>query len=209
MRTPVTRKTLSDHWTYNWWKYLLVLIAATIGWNLIFTMTEYRSPADKTITIYTNRVDDSTKPLAALLEDIVSRVAPDNETTSIASITNDSTYRSMQISTYIGTGMGGFYLLDGDDFQQYAAGGAFVPLEDEEEITAALEETGLDADKGRRTDSDTYERHLFGIPVSSLTGLKDCGVNTDNAYIAVVAGQANQENLIKVLAQLIRETAQR
>ena len=52
MKTPVTRASLKQHLTYNWWKYLLLAALSFFLVDLLYTVTAYRSPADKRVELY-------------------------------------------------------------------------------------------------------------------------------------------------------------
>ena len=47
MKTPVNAASLKHHLTYNWWKYVLALLAGTMLVNLVFTVTAPRVPEEK------------------------------------------------------------------------------------------------------------------------------------------------------------------
>ena len=52
MRTPVNGRTLRQHFTYNWWKYLLVIACGIFLVDLLFTVTAPRTPEDKKVEFY-------------------------------------------------------------------------------------------------------------------------------------------------------------
>ena len=52
MKTPVNARTLRQHLTYNWWKYLLIAVLAFGLVDLLYAVTAYRSPRDKTVGLY-------------------------------------------------------------------------------------------------------------------------------------------------------------
>ena len=60
MKTPVTKDTLRNHFTYSWWKYLLLCVIGVVGWNLVFTMTAYRPPEDKKVDFIVSALGEQT-----------------------------------------------------------------------------------------------------------------------------------------------------
>ena len=52
MKTPLTKERLKHHLAYNSWKYLLLVVLCVLGWNLIYTTTAYRPPAEKIVDVY-------------------------------------------------------------------------------------------------------------------------------------------------------------
>ena len=35
MKTPLTKKRIQDHLTYAWWKYILLIVIAGMGWAFL------------------------------------------------------------------------------------------------------------------------------------------------------------------------------
>ena len=52
MKTPVTSVRLKQHLTYNWWKYLLIVLVAVGLVDLVYSVTAYRPPREKTVGFY-------------------------------------------------------------------------------------------------------------------------------------------------------------
>lgn len=196
MKTTVNAGTLKHHFTYNWWKYALVLLAGTFLVNLIFTVTTPQIPEDKRVDLYVIGYANQEK-LNAWLEDIRQKEMPDMETITSAVSYPDQTYGAMILTTYIAAQEGDLYLLSRDDFLSYAAAGAFAPLEEDQELMAIFNEAGLDLRRGWRTLSESGETHLFGIPLDMLPGLSTlCYV--ENGFLAVTMYNGNMENVMKL-----------
>ena len=56
MNTPITRESLKDHFSYNWWKYLLVVVTAYFVFGprpigLLYTVTTH-TPPEKEVSFY-------------------------------------------------------------------------------------------------------------------------------------------------------------
>lgn len=52
MDIRVTKKRLNDHLSYDWWKYIAILIACIFFWSLVFTMASPRLADGKKMEIY-------------------------------------------------------------------------------------------------------------------------------------------------------------
>ena len=52
MKTPVNAESLKHHITYSWWKYALIAALCFGLVDLLYTVTAYRPPRDKTIGFY-------------------------------------------------------------------------------------------------------------------------------------------------------------
>ncbi|MGN0747715.1 MAG: hypothetical protein ACI4ML_13625 [Aristaeellaceae bacterium] len=204
MKTPVTKDSLRNHLNYSWWKYLLLICLAAFGWNLIYTMTAYRPPEEKKVNIIVACMGEQ-EQLNAYMEDIRVNEMSDMEEMTSLFMYLDEMYGEMQLSTYIAAGEGDLYILAKDQFQSYAANGAFLPLEEMEGFTELCEAYGIDTDKGWRINTDVRERHLYGIPLSSLPGLKAYLYTNEEYYLSFVCNGGNDENTYKFLQILLRD----
>lgn len=205
MKTPLSKATVRQHLTYNWWKYVLVIALSIVCWSLIYTTTAYRPPADKKVDFYvTSGYGDQTM-LDQYMESIRLSEMSDMEEMSSAFLTNDEYYGAIQLSTYIMAGEGDVYLLDKDSFQNYAASGAFLALEEVPGIVEAAESAGIDLSRGWRTNTEEGGKHLYGIPATALTGLEAYSVSGKDGFLTVTVNGGNDENSLKFLAILLRD----
>ena len=203
MKTPINAETLRHHLTYSWWKYVLVLIGGIFLVNLILTVTTPRIPEDKRVDFYIYGLSDS-ESLNAYMEKIRSEEMPDMEImTSLTMFPNDA-YGPMQLMTYMSAQEGDVFLLTRDEFLSYASSGAFLPLEDDEELMGIFNEAGIDLRRGWRTLADSDETHLYGIPADMLPGLNAL-CYADNGFLTVTVYNGNQENVMKFLRILCRD----
>ena len=51
MQTPLTHKKLQDHFSYSWWKYVLLVVLAFTSWSIIYATTTYRPPEEKKVVL--------------------------------------------------------------------------------------------------------------------------------------------------------------
>ena len=203
MKTPINAETLRHHLTYSWWKYVLVLIAGIFLVNLIFTVTAPRIPEDKRVDFYVYGLSDS-ESLNAYMEKVRSEKMPDMQSmTSLTMFPNDA-YGPMQLMTYMSAQEGDVFLLTRDEFLSYASSGAFLPLEDDEELMGIFNEAGIDLRRGWRTLADSDETHLYGILADMLPGLNAL-CYADNGFLTVTVYNGNQENVMKFLRILCRD----
>lgn len=204
MKTPITKETLRHHWNYSWWKYLTLVLCAIFGWNLIYTTTAYRPPEEKKVVLLATCLGEQ-DDLNAYMESVRLTEMPDMEQMDTMMMFMDETYGAMQLSTYIAAGEGDLYVLSKDDFQSYAASGAFVELDLLDEVADFCDEHELDVSKGWRTNTETGEKHLYGIPLKCLPGLQAYLYGTDDYYLSVVVNNGNQDNVLKFFNILLRD----
>ena len=204
MKTVLNAKTLKDHLAYNWWKYLLALIAGIFLVDLLFTVTAPRVPENKKVDFYIYGYTDS-----AALSDYLARVheaeMADMESVSCNALTMDETYGPMQLTTFIYVGEGDLYLLPREEFLSLASSGAFLPLEGDSELMALCDGAGLNLRRGWRTAENEDTAHLYGIPADLLPGLASYCFTPDG-YLAVLSYGGNTENTVKLLRILVRDT---
>lgn len=192
--TKITKKRIQTHFTYSWWKYVLLAAVAIFGWNLIYTATAYRPPKDKRldVTFATYMLPEETT--SAVRDEILERY-PSLEDSSVVSITyttDDNYYGSMQLSTYMGAGEGDIYVLEKDRFIALAQSGAFLPLDDAI-ASGALDLKGIDVSAGVRMDENGVTA-VYGIPAEALYGMiEGYGVLNTSLYYVVMAYTQNEE----------------
>ncbi len=214
IKTPVTRKKISDHLTYHGWKYVILVIAAIFGWNLIYTQTAYRVPPEKRIDVYIKNGSVNQAAADAFLEKIWKASAPDMELVSATLMAATGDYTSViQMGVWIAAGEGDIYILPASDFKTYASNGAFVPLQKYiDDGTLNVEGTDLNAGKvAAAVDMDEEgnsiyesELQLYGIPLDTYYGYME-GMSLDNRgmVMCILAANGNDENVIPFMNALL------
>ena len=210
IKTPINRKKIRTHITYNFWKYIMVIAAAVFGWDLLYSMTAYKSPEDKRIDLYIQSPLVTEQRVEAFFQPIWEERVPDMEVVDAVMLTSSTQdyYGSMQLTVYIMAQEGDIYMLSSSDFKSFASQGVFLDLQpaiDE----GKLHTEGLDLSAGYVALIDdnglpTGERQLFGIPAASLGGLAEgLGLDTRDMVLSVTAFSGNEENVIRFLDGLI------
>ena len=197
MKTPVNSRTLKQHLTYNWWKYVLALIAGTFLVNLLFTVTNPRIPEDKRVDFYIYGYV-SQERLQPYMDTVHREQMPDMESLSFVTMIPDDAYGPMQLTTYVAVQEGDLYLLPREQFLSLSGSGAFLPLEDQKDLMDFFTEKGLDLRRGWRTLQDSSETHLFGIPAEFLPDLSNFCLAEDG-FLCVLINGGNAENTLKFL----------
>ena len=203
MKTPVTSARLKEHFRYNWWKYLLI-VAVGIGLvDLLYTVTAYHPPREKSLSLYVYGYSDDAR-LAPYLENIRETELPEMEEIISVQMLDDSTYGPMQLMAYFSAGDGDLYLLSRDTFLTYASDGTLVPLEDDPELMALFNSADVSLQSGWRRNTETGETHLYGIPQSRLPGLGLYAYATDG-FLCMPVTTRNRENAAKFMRIICRD----
>ena len=203
MKTPINSRTLRQHLTYSWWKYLLIAVIAFGLVDLLYTVTTYRAPRDKTVGLYVYGYINENE-MNPYLENIHTAEMSDMEEINAYALTLDDTYGPMQLMTYLAAGEGDIYLLPRDQFLNNAMSGSLLPLEDDAELLALFDSKGVSLQNGWRRDTETGETHLYGIPLDKLPGLSQY-VYAQDGYLSVIISSGNKENAVRLLRILCRD----
>lgn len=206
MKTPVTREKIKNHLTYSLWKYALLAIVAIFGWNLIYSVTEYQPPDEKKVILGVYAYADETG-INSYMEQVRQTAMPDMEEMLASIIMPDEMYGDMILSTRIAARECDIYLLPRTQFQNYAAQGAFMPLDVVlPDLVAELEAAGVSLSRGYRTNDELGEKHQYAIPTAAMTELQNLlMVDVSDMYLCVFFETGNNENVLKFFRQLVRD----
>ena len=204
MKTPITLKRLQQHWQYNWWKYALLVCISLLGWNLIYSMTAYRPPQEKVVDVYIYgySIDEG---LQEYLDTVRTEKMTDMEQMDAVVITPDETYGGMVLSTRFAANEGEVYILPKTYFQNYASQGWFLELEGMEGLVEKLEGEDVNLERSWRMNTETGERHLYGIPLSALPGLAAHVVCDEEAWVCLSASGRNDANAYRLLELMVND----
>ncbi len=203
VKTPVNNETLRQHLTYSWWKYVIFAVVAIFGVDLLYTTTAYRSPPEKKVDTYIYGYADEAA-FQSWVDTVHAERMSDMEEMQVLLLTSDPTYGPMQLTTYIAASEGDIYILPRDNYVNLASQGAFIPLEEDQELLDLFSNAGISLQSGWRRETDTGENHLYGIPVSKLPGLKKY-VAVENGFLSILFNCGNEDNCLKFLRILCEE----
>ena len=203
----ITKHRVKNHWTYSWWKYLLMVVCVVFGVNMFFTMTAYRSPEDKKVEIYLCSGWADAEKAQADMWPILMEIAPEQEEMFVANIdlVGQEYYTIMQFTTYVAAQQGDVMLLPRKEFLKYAsddAGGMYADL-------APYIDSGLlDAEEidltGCMLEDASGKMGVFGIPADTLYGFTDYSIDPADSVLVVTAYSGNEETCVKLVNELLK-----
>jgi len=210
LQMPITKRKIQRHFQYSLWKYALVVIGSILVWNLLYTVTRYRSPEDLKVEFYAEGYasQEVYSEMDSLIAQIHSQVMPEMEEVTYSILTLDETYGEMQLMVWISAAQGDVYLLSDERFQRLANGEAMLDL------TPYIDSGALNVD-GLRLRSFTLQTEegtagqtfgTWGIQADELTGLEAMGLFTRGGVLSVLAAGANEEYAIRFLNELLTRT---
>lgn len=200
MKTPVTRKGLHDHFTYSWWKYILLCVLAFMTWSIFYATTAYQPPEEKKVILGVYGVG-AEENITAYMQQVQSIHLPEMEAVEQMYILPDQQYGDMILMTRVAGNECDVYVLPTQQFQSWANQGACQPLEIVlpgliDDLTSAE----ISLSRGRRQNEALGEKHIYGIPCRDLPGADHLlGMNTDDMYICVFHNTGNDENVLRFL----------
>ena len=202
----VTKKWIRHHWSYNWWKYLL-LAALCVGLvDVAFAMTAYRPPEEKKIEVYILNGYCNTAAMRQELEPLFFEAFEDQEELTILNIdlVSGDMYAPMQFSTYVAAEQGDVCLMTASEVQKLAADGADYALMNlAPYIESGVIDTGdIDLTAGTMASS-TGEMGIYAIPADSLDGLTAYGNDPAGSMLCVLDYNGNEETAAGMVNLLI------
>lgn len=201
----ITKKWLKNHWTYNWWKYMLLACVCVMGVNVLFTTTAYRPPEEKKIELYVcnGYVDQQ------VLDEQVSQTFfarfPDQEEMTVMNINlaSQDMYVQMQFTTYLAAQQGDVLLLPESQVYQLAASGADNAFM---ELTPYIESGVINLDKygvqGLTLIDTQGVKGIYAIPADTLYGLFELGNTPENSYLCLTGYSGNEDTAAAVIDML-------
>lgn len=206
MKTPITKVKVQNHFTYYLWKYALLAVVAIFGWNIIYSVTSYRVPDEKSIVlgVYAYGSDSN---INAYMEQVRTDILPEMEEMTTMYIMPDESYGAMILTTRIAARDCDMYVLPREQFQNYAAQGGYMALDEVlPDLVADLEAAGISLSRGQRTNEETGEKHQYAIPCAGLPGMQamlQC--DTSDMYIGVFFDTGNDDNVLTFFDRFIRD----
>ena len=213
LETKLTKGSIKDHFSYSLWKYVVAAVLAFFAVDMFYIQTAYHPPEHLRIDVYVRSATATQDSVNAFLEPVWKSTVPEMETVEsvvMLPLGENDYMAQVQLLTYLAAHQGDIYMLSAADFKQFAAQGAFIPLET---LVAEgeIDTDGIDVTKGYVTLVGSDEAgndvlmgsHLFGIPTDSLAGFTSCGIDNGNMFLSITQSNENDENVIPFFSALI------
>lgn len=207
INNKITMERVKHHFTYNLWKYVLLVVVSIFAWDIVFSMTAYRAPADKRVHVYilqpgadaTAMEENLTAPMMERIEGLL------EVTFTTIDLSQSSDYTvDMQLTTYMGAGQGDLFMTPRFRFGMYAGGefGVFMPLDDFVD-SGVIDIAGIDTSEAMATD-EAGERHLYGIPMDGLYGLLAYGIDPSQMFMSIPSYSGNPTGAAQAIDYLMK-----
>lgn len=193
----ITKERLKNHFHYGKWYYVVAIIFAVALVNIVLTVTQPQYPRESriSITMYGGVADEI---VTQKWKNEILEILPDNQRqVDIISSANADGSADMVIVARMAATDDDIIILSTEDMKNYAAQGAFVPLDDligREKIKELL---GV-------TDLSKYEMFVEGapgdqiyyLPLNQVEGFDEIGLNGDNLSIGILMNSTNVQNAV-------------
>lgn len=216
----LTKASLSNHFHYAKWIYVLIICLSAFGLDLLFTVTEYHPPAERKVEIYlmgglgdVEQLDG----LAARALEYGQTIDPTLEEVTFLPLSytgEDDIYGPQKLMVLLAAQEGHVYFVDRNYLEQFVGMGVAQPLEDY--IDQGLLDPG-DRDLSSVTyeepsfDEDTPpsgETHVYALQAEPLQGLMQTEepiYYPDDKYIVVCSYVKNMDTTVQVLQFVMDE----
>lgn len=216
----LTKASLSNHFHYAKWIYVLIICLSAFGLDLLFTVTEYHPPAERKVEIYlmgglgdVEQLDD----LAARALEYGQTIDPTLEEVTFLPLSytgEEDIYGPQKLMVLLAAQEGHVYFVDRNYLEQFVGMGVAQPLEDY--IDQGLLDPG-DRDLSSVTyeepsfDEDTPpsgETHVYALQAEPLQGLMQTEepiYYPDDKYIVVCSYVKNMDTTVQVLQFVMDE----
>lgn len=202
----ITRQLLKHHFSYSWWKYLIVIVVSILGVNVLFTTTAYRSPENKKIEVYVLNDFVTAHTMQEELWPLFHEQYPEQEELTVTNINlnGSDAYAYMQFSTYVAAQQGDVCIMPASEVHKLAASGAdaaFLELSAYVE-SGAIDVKDIDLTRGRFR-AENGKEGLYAIPADTLYGMLDHGNDPADSFLVIFGYGGNDEHAAAVANLMI------
>ncbi|NLJ41802.1 MAG: extracellular solute-binding protein [Clostridiales bacterium] len=207
----INKERLKNHIQYDWWKYIVAILATVLLWNLATTVLKPRIPDNKKIHIFFvgEFVDEEKSEYLSnsILEDFPELLKVDIDFIPLGGPGGLEYAGQQKLMVMLGSQTGDMFIMDKEDFNQIAQQGAFFPLDSfVNENKGLLDIKDLESYRLSVQDGDG-EAHYYGIPMDYLVLPFITEYNTSDKAMGITAYSKNLSTALDVLEWMMKDTA--
>ena len=207
-RVKLNKERLRNHIQYDWWKYIVCIIATIAVWNIIATVTKPQTPPDKKIEIFlvgdyvleesaTNISENILEDFPDLWEVNINNIALDMDDPQMD-------YMSRQkLMVMLASQTGDLYAFEKEEFTKIVEQGVFIPLDEFiEDNRVLIGNDRLEKAEKIATEFDNEPRY-YGIPMDGLELFKETGYDVSDKVIGMTIFSDNSSMAVEVLKWIL------
>lgn len=211
----LNKQNLKNHFSYDWWKYIVCIISIIFIWNMVETVTAPRTPNDKKVDIYMVGEYADTEKLNYLSENMLQQF-PELLEINFNNIQKGGDSQmdyagTQKLAVMLGAQEGDVYIFNKEDFQRYVQQGAFIPLDDiiDSSVIESIPEEKREEFTSTIEDGENIEwentPHLYGLPMEGISCFEESLYPVEDKVIGIIAFCHNEEYSKKVIEWLFEE----
>jgi len=206
-KVRVNKEAIQNHMHYDWWKYLIGIVATVFLWSMVTAMTRPQTPPEKKVDIFLVggfALEESLDALSLrMLEDFPQLLEINFTNIVLEGDPQLELAGRQKLMVMLGSQTGDIFVFKRDEYELLARQGAFLPLDGllDEEITASIPYEELEEQKiaVERHDALPGDPRVYGLPLRNTVVFDDAFFDVENKVIAVMAYSANKDNAIEVV----------
>lgn len=218
--TKITREKVANHMSYGKWVYVLIIVLAWFGVDLLYTVTEYHPPAERRVDIYLMGNYVNIEPLKELEARALEHGQAFDETLEevnffdLALAGEDDPYTPQKLMVLLAANEGNIYFLNRDYTEQFVKQDVALPLD--EYIASGVIDPG-----DRNLGKVTYEepapsddkpssgiQHVYALQTDPMTEMMNADAlsfDVRDKYMVVTSYTKNVDTTMHVLRFLMDE----
>ncbi len=214
-KVQVNRAALQNHLHYDWWKYLIGIVATIFIWTMVTAITRPQTPPEKKVDIFLIggfAFDEALNALSTRMLEDFPGLLEINFTNIVLEGDPQLEFAGRQkLMVMLGSQTGDIFVFSREEFEVLAQQGAFLPLDGlmDDKIEELIHYEEMDAQKIAVEDEDGQlgEPRIYGLPLKDTAIFEDAFFDVENKVIAVMAYSRNIDNAIEVVRWMFESRA--
>jgi len=210
-KIQVNKAALQNHLHYDWWKYVIGIIATVFVWSMVTAMTRPQTPPEKKVDIFLVggfAFDEALNALSVKMLKDFPQLLEINFTNIVLEGDPQLEIAGRQkLMVMLGSQTGDIFVFSREEFEMLARQGAFLPLDGvmDDIIEAKIPYEEMDEHRIAVEDDEGQkgEPRIYGLPLNDTVVFDDAFFDVENKVIAVMAYSRNMENAVDVIRWLM------
>lgn|GEM_PF-503058 len=210
-KIQVDKSAIQYHFHYDWWKYLIGIVATIFIWTMVTALLRPQIPPEKKVEIFLVGRFAFDEPLnaisARMLEDFPELLEINFTNIILEGDPQLEVAGRQKLMVMLGSQTGDIFVFNHEEFKMLAEQGAFWPLEGlmDDKIEALISYEDIDDYRiaVEELDGQPGEPQIYGLPLNDTTVFDNVFFDVENKVISVMAYSRNKDNALKVVRWLL------
>ena len=218
--TKFSREALKTHLHYGKWVYVAIIVGVFALGSMIFTMTRYMPPSERTVVFQIVGGYANIEPLEQIADEILTNdgaaIDPTLEEIGIQNIVysgdaSTDVYGAQNFMVKIAAGEGDIFMVNRELTEQLVLMGGAQPL-DEYINSGIIDTAGMDIDSvtfdepaPNEDEQPSGVRHVYALSASGLVRMTeaDIGFDVSDKYLVLMVRSTNPETSVKFMQRMM------